>query len=421
MSNLTIVYRKVADLVPYAANPRTHSKDQVNQLVLSIKEFGFTNPILVDEDGGIIAGHGRVMAAKKLAMEEVPCIILHGLTDDQKRAYVIADNQLALTSGWDESLLKTELEKLGAAKFEMALLGFEDGELKKLLGGSQPVDSNVDAEPQLSKGDELAKKWGVEYGQLWQLGNHRLLCGDSIKPEDIRRVMQGEKATLVFTDPPYGVSVAAKNRALNEFGGRGGDTGRNVTDIVDDGLSPEDLKNRLVPVFVNIREIVMAEDCSVLVTAPQGGELGLIMLVMMKEAGLPVRHVLIWNKSQPTFSMGRLDYDYKHEPILFTWGKKHKKLMFGQHRNTVWDISRPQKSAEHPTMKPVELVVNAILNHTDPGDITFDAYDGSGTSIMAAQQTGRKCRAIEIMPAYVAVAIQRFHDATSEKPTLIHD
>lgn len=224
----------------------------------------------------------------------------------------------------------------------------------------------------------------------------------------------GERASCVFTDPPYGVSVGKKNVMMSSFRRVG-----NTTDIVDDDLSPEELKERLVPAFVNIRTRVMAEDCTLFVTAPQGGELGMMMMMMMREAGLSVRHVLIWKKNAPTFSLGRLDYDYQHESILLTWGKRHKRPMNGTHKTSVWEVDKPRSSKEHPTMKPVELVVNAYLNHSDSGDITFDAYSGSGTSVIAAEQTGRKCRAIEISPGYVAVAIQRWVDATGGTPELL--
>jgi site-specific DNA-methyltransferase (adenine-specific) len=196
-------------------------------------------------------------------------------------------------------------------------------------------------------------------------------------------------------------------------------SGRCLMDIVDDDLKPSELKEKLLPVFRNIKNFVMADDCSVFVTAPQGGELGMMMM-MMRDAGLPIRHVLIWKKNSPTFSMGRLDYDYQHEPILLTWGNRHKRPMRGKHRASIWEIDKPRANKEHPTMKPVELIVNAILNNSDSGGVLFDAYLGSGTSVIAAEQTNRKCRAIEISPAYVAVSLQRYYDATSTKPELIN-
>lgn len=269
---------------------------------------------------------------------------------------------------------------------------------------------DVDSDPQIDRAEDLRKEWKVEAGQIWKLGDHRILCGDSSIEDDVKRVLGGDRACLVFTDPPYGVSIGDKNKFLNSFE----PSGRNLKTIKDDNIKPQELKEKLLPAFRNIKNIVMADDCSVFVTAPQNGELG--MMMMMMESGLPVRHVLMWYKNSPTFSMGRLDYDYQHEPILLTWGKKHKRPMKGEHKTSVWKIDKPRSNADHPTMKPVEIYVNALLNNSDKGDVVFDAYSGSGTMIIAAEQTGRKARVIEIDPGYVAVAIQRWADATGETP-----
>lgn len=262
---------------------------------------------------------------------------------------------------------------------------------------------------QIDKAAELQEKWQTERGQLWEIPSesvsgraHRLLCGDSTSAEDVGRLMGGERAALLFTDPPYGVGVAGKNRLLNSVQ----PSGRCLTDIEDDTLSPDDLKARLLPAFTGIKR-VLADDCSVFVCAPQGGELCMMMMMMMREAGLPVRHVLIWKKNAPTFSLGRLDYDYQHEPMLFTWVKAHKRIHGGEYRTSVWEVDKPRASKEHPTMKPVELPTNAILNHTEQGDIVVDIYHGSGTTMVAAEQTGRICYGMEISPAYVAVALER--------------
>lgn len=264
-------------------------------------------------------------------------------------------------------------------------------------------------EPELDRAEELLERWGVQPGQVWRIpsakgGEHRIICGDSGDPAVVHRLLGGERPTLVFTDPPYGVSIGEKNRLLNEFAeGR-----RNPTDIKADDLHPDELYARLLPSFKLVRE-VMAEDCSAFVTAPQGGDLGLIML-LMRDAGLPVRHVLIWVKNAPTFSLGRLDYDYQHEPILFTWGKRHKRHRRGPHTTSVWMVDRPTKSPDHPTMKPVALVENAVLNHTDEGDIALDPFLGSGTTIVAAERQGRLGRGVELEPRYVAVVLQRLAD-----------
>jgi 16S rRNA G966 N2-methylase RsmD len=216
--------------------------------------------------------------------------------------------------------------------------------------------------------------------------------------------MQGKRASCVFTDPPYGVSIGKKNVMLNSVQ----KAGRCLDNIASDDLTPDQLKAILLPAFVNVREIVMADDCTLFTCSPQGGGLGMMMMMMMQEAGLMSRHVLIWKKNQPTFSMGRLDYDYAHEPILLTWGKRHKRPMGGAHRTSVWEIDKPRASAEHPTMKPVELYINAYLNNSDAGDLVADVFAGSGTAFIAAEQTGRICRGLEISPTYCDVIVKRW-------------
>lgn len=406
---LSVVARPVADLIPYARNARTHSPAQVAQIAGSIKEFGFNNPVLIDAQGGIIAGHGRVMAAQKLGLETVPTITLGHLTENQKRAYILADNKIALNAGWDDEMLKAEMEALKDASFDLALAGFDDKELGQILKVEPEGD---DEGPQETIADELKKKWSTETGQMWRLGEQMILCGDSTKPEDVERVMGGQKATLVFTDPPYGVSIGEKNRMLNSFQ----KAERNLTDIESDDMKAEDLKPMLMACFRETKKIC-SDDCSLFVCSPQGGQLG--MMMMMQESGLEVRHVLNWAKNSPTFSMGRLDYDYQHEPILFTWIKSHKRIMAGQFKTSLWTVDKPRSCKEHPTMKPVELPENAILNHTEEGDIVYEPFSGSGTTLIASERTGRRCRAIEISPGYVAVALQRWTDMTGKTPELI--
>ena len=342
-----------------------------------------------------------------MGMDEVPCIRLN-MTAKQARAYVIGDNKLAELAGWDEGILKEELAALLDQNFDVSLIGFDDQCVADLLREHEEGKTDPDEVP------DLAEESVSQTGDIWLLGDHRLMCGDSSNSGDVALVMAGERATIVFTDPPYGVSIGKKNQMLNSFQ----KAGRNLKDIKDDDLKPEELKAAILPAFKNIRSIVMSEDCTVFVTSPQRGELSMMMMVTMQEADLRPRHVLIWKKDSPTFSMGRLDYDYQHEPILLTWGKKHKRPMKGEHRTSVWEIAKPKKSKDHPTMKPVELVENALLNNSDSGDIVFDAYSGSGTTIMAAQRQGRKGRAIEIDPHYVDVAVKRWQDFTGRKAIL---
>lgn len=228
------------------------------------------------------------------------------------------------------------------------------------------------------------------------------MCGDSTDSDQAAKLMDGMKADMVFTDPPYGVSIGSKNVFLNSFQ----KAGRNLKEIEDDTLKPEVLLKKLVMAFKNIKAHC-SDCCSIFVTAPQGGELGMMMMMMMREAGLPVRHVLMWYKNAPTFSMGRLDYEYQHEPILLTWTKKHKFYGKGEHKTSVWKIDKPRSNKEHPTMKPIALMANALLNNSLEGNICLDAYLGSGSTMVAAHQLNRKCYGMEIDPKYCQVVIDR--------------
>jgi DNA modification methylase len=380
-------------------NPRAIPDSAVAAVARSIQEFGFLNPCLLDKDNVLIAGHTRTRAARKLGMAQVPCIRVEDLTPAQVRAFRVADNQLASLASFDPDLLRQEIVALQAEKFDIGLLAFPEQELAKILsGGTTGGLTDPDDVP------EPPKEVVTKTGDLIVLGPHRLLCGNSANPADVARVMDGRKADLIFTDPPYGVSIGAKNRLLNSVQ----KAGRNLADIVNDDLSPEDLKAQLLPAFINARE-AMSESCTVFVTAPQGGGLGMMMMMMMMtEAGLPARHVLIWKKNSPTFSVGRLDYDYQHEPILMTWGKRHNRYRNGPHQTSVWEIDKPRESKICPSMKPVALMVNAILNHTLADEIVLDIYAGSGSTCIACNDTGRRCRMIEIDPSMCDAIVQRW-------------
>jgi DNA modification methylase len=391
-------------------NARRHDPPNLEAIRASLERFGQQKPIVVTADGRVVAGNGTLEAARALGWSAID-VVVTDLDGVAATAYAISDNRSSELGTWDDDALQAALREVAAHADLLDATGFDVGDIEI------EIDEDIDAEPQVERADELQAIWKTEPWQLWQLGDHRLLCGDSTKREDVERVMGGERATIVFTDPPYGVSIAAKNRAINLVDpGKGGLV---ETDIVDDDLSPEDLRDRLMPAFENVCQIAMAEDCTVFVSAPQRGDLCMMMMMMMRDAGLPPRHVLIWRKSSPTFSMGRLDYDYQHEPILMTWGKRHKRPMAGEHKSSVWDVAKPSSSKLHPTMKPVELAVNALLNHTDAMDIAYEPFSGSGTTIIACEQLGRRCRAIEIAPAYVAVALQRWADATGKTPELL--
>ena len=401
--------RKLSDLKPWQRNPRQIKDKQAKLLAESFNDFGQVETIAISASGDIYNGHQRlsVLAGKHGMDYEIDVRVSSRDLTEKERERLTVYLHRGATGEWNfDELANWDMS-------ELLTWGFEEGDFP--FDVAPAVEAGTDTEPQIDKAEELRQKWNVETGQMWQLGEHRIICGDCTDKAVVDRVMGGEKAQIIFTDPPYGVAIGAKNRMLNSFQ----EAGRNLTDIEDDSMSPDELKSRLLPAFNFIREVVMAEDCTVFLTAPQRGELSMMMMMMMKEANLPIRHVLIWKKNAPTFSMGRLDYDYQHEPILLTWGKRHKRPMLGNHKTSVWEIDKPRASAEHPTMKPVELYENAYLNNSESGDITYEPYSGSGTAIIAAQNLSRKCRAVEISPAYVAVAIQRWADHTGQEPVLI--
>lgn len=386
-------------LIPYARNSRTHDDAQVAQIAASIREFGFTNPILIDEKDSIIAGHGRVMAARKLGMVEVPCIRLAHLTDAQKRAYVIADNKLALNAGWDDEMLKLELADLKAENFDLSLTGFSVEEIAELTI-EEPENPDADAEPQTDKADELREKWGVESGQIWQLGEHRIICGNSTNGSDIDRLMAGEIATMTFTDPPWNVAIGKDSNPRH----------RQRSGLENDDLSPEDFKNFLGS-FAEHMIRVCDGDVYVVLGASEWPTLD----SCLRGVGYHWSASVIWVKD--IFVLGRSKYHRRYEPLWYGWHKSHKSS-FGERRDLddVWEIARPRKSEEHPTMKPVELPQRAIENSSSPGQIVYEPFSGGGSTLLACERTGRKCRAIDISPAYVAVAIQRWHDATGKDP-----
>lgn len=398
---MEIKMMKVQDVHPYEKNPRKNDAS-VDYVANSIKEFGFKVPIIVDKKGVIVCGHTRYKAAKKLEMKTVPVICADDLNDEQIKAFRLADNKVGESSEWDDDLLADALASL--PDFDMTDFGFD------------PID-DLDSLDDISEPDddfEVPKETKVKEGDLYKLADHRLMCGDSSSSEDFRILMGGCLADMVFTDPPYGVAIGSKNAALNKIQR----SGRCTEDIEGDTLSADELYPILQAAMKNCRESCK-DDAAYYVTSPQGGDLGLMMMTMMKDAGLPVRHILIWEKNCATFSLGRLDYDYQHEPIFYTWTKSHHNYRKGKFRTTIWTIDKPRHCDLHPTMKPVELVANCMADATKEGDIVLDAFGGSGTTIIAAEQMGRKAIVMEKDPKYVDVIITRWEEMTGKKAELI--
>lgn len=404
MTELSIVYLPPDALIPYEHNAKQHPAEQVEHIANSIREFGFRQPIVVDADNVVVIGHGRLMAAKKLGLESVPVVRADDLTDEQIRALRLADNKTN-ESEWDFAELEAELAEL-EMDFDMTDFGFEGiqaGVSDTPTAEEDDFDEDVPIEPKAKLGD------------IYQLGQHRLMCGDSTDVGAWARLMDGEKADMVFTDPPYGVDYASKNEYLNAIS----PGNRIQVPIENDALANAEAEkdNLWIPAFKAIND-VSKDTCVYYITSPQGGELMMMMMMAIQESGWQLKHTLIWNKNNHV--LGRSDYNYKHEPILYGWKKKHTFYGNGQFKTSVWDIPKPQKSDLHPTMKPVALVANAIMDGTKEGMIVLDAFGGSGTTIIAAEQLDRKARVMEIDPHYVDVIIARWENLTGEKAVLLN-
>jgi len=389
--NLKIEYKKTADLIPYVNNARTHSVEQVSQVAASIKEFGFTNPILVDGEGGVIAGHGRLMAANKLKMDSVPCVELKGLSEAQKKAYVIADNQLALNGEWNLDLLKVEIEGLKDLDFDVDLLGLGDDFLGELLP-SDPVEGLTGEDEVPGAPDEPVSV----FGDLWVLGNHRLVCGDCTNLETVQVLTDGQFVDMWLTDPPYNV----------EYKGKTAD----ALTIVNDNMKNEDFRQFLVDAYTAADSVMKPGAVFYIWHADSEGYNFRGACV---DVGWDVRQCLIWEKS--CLVMGRQDYQWKHEPCLYGWKSGAGHLWATDRKQTtILEFDKPSRNGEHPTMKPVELFEYQMLNNTKGGDQILDSFAGSGTTIIACEKHGRFARAIELDPKYVDVIINRWQNFTGK-------
>ena len=379
-----IVYKKVVDLIPYARNSRTHSDDQVTQIASSIREFGFTNPILIDEKDSIIAGHGRIMAAKKLDISEVPCIALSHLTDAQKKAYVIADNKLALNAGWDDELLALELEELKDLDFDLALTGFSDDELDGLLTLEEIEGlTDEDAVPEVPENPVSV------LGDIWTLGNHRLMCGDSTSIDDVMLLLENRPADMVHTDPPYGVSYQSNMRTQSDK---------------FDVLKNDD-------VFLDIAPVI--EACSKgWVFVWTSWKVLTTWIDMFSSFGYPSNQV-IWFKGGGGIGDLKKTFSSDYETAL-VWHRGAE--LTGKRIGSVWKVEKDGAgSYVHPTQKPVALPEEAIDKTTRSGDIILDLFGGSGSTLIACEKINRKARLMELDEKYVDVIICRWQDFTDKE------
>lgn len=377
----------VESLIPYARNARTHSDEQVAQIAASIREFGFINPVIIDGDRGIIAGHGRVLAARKLGLKEVPALEVSGLTDAQRRAYILADNKLALNAGWDTDLLKVELADLQTEGFDVDLIGFNADELAKLLADKTEGLTDEDAVP------ETPVRAVTVLGDVWVLGKHRVMCGDSTSIDAVEKLMAGKQADLLHTDPPYGVS----------YDGKGGSKDWQM--IKNDAVVGDGLVDFLVAAF-NCANSVLSEKAAWYIWHGYKGtrEFYEALRLAGKEPGAQI----VWVKN----GLGTMwsNYRPKHECAIYVSGDFYG----GYDQSTVWEVKR-ERDYVHPTQKPLELVEKALENSSKAGDIVIDCFGGSGSTLIAAEKTGRTARLMELDPKYCDVIVKRWQEFTGQK------
>ena len=388
----------IGKLVPYVNNARTHSKEQITKLRSSLREFGFVNPVIIDREFNVIAGHGRILAAKEENIEQVPCVFVDYLTEAQKKAYILADNRFALDAGWDEEMLRVEMEALQGMDFDVSLTGFDEAEIADLL--------SADDETQEDDFDEEAALQAepfVKAGDLWLLGKHRLLCADSTKPEDVKLLMDGKKANVCITDPPY---------ACNYTGGTG-------MKIMNDNLKGEEFYQFLLSAFKNAYEN-LADGAAIYIFHSDAEKVNFYNAVVA--AGFHYSTTCIWVKQ--SLVLGRFDYQMRHEPVIYAFKDTVKHKVYGDRKQTtVWEFDRPSKSKLHPTTKPLPLIAYPMKNSSLVNSIVLDLFGGSGSTLMAAEQMDRTAYLMELDPAYASAIVRRFvaYRGNTEDVSIIRD
>lgn len=379
----------VSKLVPYVNNARTHSPEQVMKLRSSLREFGFINPIIIDRDYGIIAGHGRLLAAKEEGITEVPCVFVDYLTEAQKKAYILADNRMAMDAGWDEELLRVEIEALQGEAFDVSLTGFNEKELADLFkdgsdSGAEDDDYDLSA--------ALEKAAFVERGDIWTAGRHRLMCGDATSAEDVAALMDGRKANLILTDPPYGVSFKSSSGLT----------------IQNDSMKNEEFYNFLLSAFKNMADHLEKGGAAYVFHADTEG---LNFRRAFIDAGLHLAGCCIWVKD--SLVLGRSDYQWQHEPVLYGFMQNGKHPWYSDRKQTtIWNFAKPKRNANHPTSKPLDLLGYPIGNSTQENAIVIDTFGGSGSTLMACEQMNRTCCTMELDEKYASVILRRYVDDT---------
>lgn len=377
-------------LIPYVNNARTHSKEQINKLRASIREFGFINPVIIDRDYNVIAGHGRIMASKDEGIDKVPCVFVDYLTDAQKKAYILADNRMALDADWDEELLKVEIESLQGADFDLNLTGFDEAELMDIFGDdnqSRAKDDDFDLTAALEKASF------VEKGDVWTVGRHRLMCGDATSSEDVSTLMGNKKANLILTDPPYGVSFKSSSGLT----------------IQNDSMKNEEFYNFLLASFKCMAEHLENGGSAYVFHADTEG---LNFRKAFIDAGFHLAGCCIWVKD--SLVLGRSDYQWQHEPVLYGFVQNGKHKWYSDRKQTtIWNFDKPKRNANHPTSKPLDLLSYPIGNSTQENGVVIDTFGGSGSTMMACEQMNRICYMMELDEKYASVILRRYVENTN--------
>ena len=380
----------VDKLVPYVNNARTHSPEQILKLRSSLREFGFVNPIIIDKDFNVIAGHGRLMAAKEEGITEVPCVFADFLTDAQKKAYILADNRMALDAGWDEELLKIEIEELQNLGYDLEYTGFDEKELADLFG----VDEKEVKEDEFDLTAALEKASFVERGDVWFVGKHKLMCGDATSSEDVAKLMEDKKANLVLTDPPYNVAFKSSDGLT----------------IQNDSMDNNDFYEFLYLSFKNMAEHLENGGAAYVFHADTEG---LNFRKAFIDAGFHLAGCCIWVKD--SLVLGRSDYQWQHEPVLYGFLQNGKHPWYSDRKQTtIWNFDKPKKNSNHPTSKPLDLLAYPINNSTQANAIVIDTFGGSGSTLMACEQMNRICYTMELDEKYASVILRRYVEDTND-------
>ena len=382
----------VDKLIPYVNNARTHSKEQINKLRASIREFGFINPVIIDRDYNVIAGHGRILASQEEGIDKVPCVFVDYLTDAQKKAYIIADNRMALDADWDEELLKIEIESLKDENFDLSFTGFDESELLDLFGDDSKgkvEDDNFDLSSALEKASF------VEKGDVWTVGKHRLMCGDATSKEDVQTLMGDTKGNLILTDPPYGVSFKSSSGLT----------------IENDSMKNDEFYNFLLSAFKNMADHLEKGGSAYVFHADTEG---LNFRKAFVDSGFHLAGCCIWVKN--SLVLGRSDYQWQHEPVLYGFMQNGKHRWYSDRKQTtIWNFDKPKKNSNHPTSKPLDLLSYPISNSTQENAVVIDTFGGSGSTLMACEKMNRICYTMELDEKYASVILRRYVEDTGDK------